>query len=126
MMSNTYHYSLCIILLIFGDLKGCVRTRIITKSLAHIVTIFCIGFLAMHILGVTSSSLGIEWSLQYIRPAVCAIICTLEPVIMMIFQYTFLKDIKPGLHNWVEILGDVICFCGVLGGPLADFITQDG
>ena len=22
MMSNTYHYSLCIILLIFGDLKG--------------------------------------------------------------------------------------------------------
>ena len=39
MMSNTYHYSLYIILLIFGDLKGCVRTRIITKSLAHIVTL---------------------------------------------------------------------------------------
>ena len=39
MMSNTYHYSLYIILLIFGDLKGCVRTRIITKSLVHIVTI---------------------------------------------------------------------------------------
>ena len=39
MMSNTYHYNLYIILLIFGDLKGCVRTRIITKSLAHIVTL---------------------------------------------------------------------------------------
>ena len=39
MMSNTYHYSLYIILLIFGDLKGCVRTRIITKSLTHIVTL---------------------------------------------------------------------------------------
>ena len=43
MMSNTYHYSLCIILLIFGDLKGFVRTRIITKFLAHIVTICAKG-----------------------------------------------------------------------------------
>ena len=42
-MSNTYHYSLCIILLIFGDLKGFVRTRIITKFLAHIVTICAKG-----------------------------------------------------------------------------------
>ena len=39
MMSNTYHYSLCIILLIFEDLKGFVRTRKITKFLVHIVTI---------------------------------------------------------------------------------------
>lgn len=38
-MSNTYHYSLCIILLIVEGLKGLVRTRIITKSLVHIVTI---------------------------------------------------------------------------------------
>ena len=86
---------------------------------------FCIGLLVMHCLGVTSLSLATQWGLQHIRPAVCATIHTLDLVIMMIFQYTFLRDIKPGLHNWVEILGAVICFCGMLGGPLADFITQD-
>ena len=48
-MSNTYHYSLCIILLNFGDLKGFVRTRIISKSLAHIVTICAKGLSAYHV-----------------------------------------------------------------------------
>ena len=62
---------------------------------------FCIGLLVMHCLGVTSVSLATQWSLQYIRPAVCAIIYTLDLVIMIIFQYTFLKDIKLGFHNWV-------------------------
>ena len=43
-------------------------------------------------------------------------------------QYTVLRNIKPGLENWLEVLGTVVCFVGVvigsMGTLLADIKTQ--
>ena len=98
---------------------------LIFESPVFVQSTFCIGLLLMHCLGTTAVSLGVQWTLQYMRPSVCGMMGTLQLVIFMVYQYTFLKDIKPGLHNWVEILGAVICCLGILGGPLVDFITTD-
>ena len=72
-MSNTYHYSLWNILLIFEDLKGFVRTRIITKSLAHIVTICAKGLAVYHVdtvIKVVTS--GTRYKIQDILLSFCA------------------------------------------------------
>ena len=61
---------------------------------------FCIGMLILHCLGTTAISLCTPWSLQYIRPTVCSLVCASRMVIMVIFQYTIMRDIKPGLQNW--------------------------
>ena len=83
---------------------------------------FCIAMLLVHCIGTTAVSVAPAWSLQYISPSVCAMINTLKMVIMIVLQYTILYDVKPGLQNWLEILGAIVCFCGMLGGPLTEII----
>ena len=83
---------------------------------------FCIALLFIHCIGSAGISFANAWSLQYISPSVCALINTLKMVIMVGFQYTMLRDVKPGLHNWVEILGAMVCFVGMLAGPLTEMI----
>ena len=85
---------------------------------------FCIGMLIMHCIGVSTIALCTPWSLQYIRPPVCALMYASRMVIMVIFQYAIMRDIKPGSQNWVEILGVVICLSAMLGGPLTDIIKE--
>ena len=85
---------------------------------------FCIGMLITHCLGTTTVSICRAWSLQYIRPTVCSLVFASRIVIMVILQYTIMRDIKPGLQNWVEILGAVICFFGTVGGPLTDIVKD--
>ena len=84
----------------------------------------CVIMLVVHCLGNAMISLGNPWSLQYISPSICAMINTCKMAIMVLFQYTFLSSIKPGLHNWLEILGAVVCFVGMMGGPIVHIIVS--
>ena len=85
---------------------------------------FCILMLAVHCVGNALITLCNPWSLQYISPTQIGMINSCKMAILMIYQYTFLRHIKPGLQNWVEILGAVICFTGMIGGPLLQIISS--
>ena len=85
---------------------------------------FCIGILLLHCIGTTSMSVSQPWCLQYLRPTVIGMLTSLKLVIMVILQHTIMREIKPGLQNWVEILGAVICFFGMIGGPLTEIIKD--
>ena len=85
---------------------------------------FCIGLLLLHCIGTTSMSVSQPWCLQYLRPTVLGMLFSWKLVIMVILQHTIMRDIKPGLQNWVEILGAVICFFGMIGGPLTEIIKD--
>ena len=87
-------------------------------------SVFCIGILILHCVGTSTISVLVPWSLQYISPTVCTLVCASRMVVMVIFQYTIMYNIKPGLQNWVELLGAVICFFGMIGGPLTDTIKE--
>ena len=50
-------------------------------------------------------------------PITYAMILNLEPVILLTFQYTWMKVVNPGLGNWVEVVGPVVCFVGSTLGP---------
>ena len=79
---------------------------------------FCIGMLLIHCVGTTMYSLILPWSLQYLSPTLSALLSSCRLVILVLLQYTIMRDIKPGLQNWVEIFGACVCFIGVIGGPL--------
>jgi drug/metabolite transporter (DMT)-like permease len=83
----------------------------------------CLGLLLLHCLGTSAASVAPAWCLKYITPSVCAMITTSKMGIMVGFQYTLLADVQPGLHNWLEVFGAVLCFCGMLGGPLTEIIN---
>ena len=45
-------------------------------------------------------------------------------VVLLILQYTVLKDIQPGHGNWLELLGAALVFAGVVGAPVWHLIRQ--
>ena len=77
----------------------------------------CILLLLGHALGSSQISVILPWCLQYLSPTVCALVNSLQMVVLLTLQYTALKDIQPGHGNWVEILGAVACFIGIVVGP---------
>ena len=81
-------------------------------------TPLCIGLLFMHCIGATQIAIVIPWSVQHISPSLCTMVNSLYLVVLLLLQYTALEDIKPGLQNWVEILGAVICLLAVVIGPM--------
>ena len=85
---------------------------------------FCILMLVVNCVGNAMMTSCSPWSLQYISATLVAMINACKMPIMMLYQYTFLRNIKPGLQNWVEILGAVICFLGMIGGPLLDIVSS--
>ena len=85
---------------------------------------FCSVMLLVHCVGNAMITVTNPWSLQYISPTLCAMINACKMAVMVIFQYTFLRDIKPGLQNWLEILGAVLCFIGMIGGPLLQIVSS--
>jgi carbon starvation protein CstA len=62
--------------------------------------------------------------MQYLSPSVAAMVNSLYLVILLILQYTALKHIKPGHHNWLEILGAVFCLLAVIAGPVWHILKQ--
>ena len=77
----------------------------------------CVLLLLGHAIGTSQISVVTPWCLQYLSPTVCGLIYSLQLVLLLLMQYTVLKDIQPGNGNWVEILGAVVCFLGIIGGP---------
>ena len=85
---------------------------------------WCITMLLVHAVGTTQVSILGTWCLQYMSSSVYGMVNGLQQVILILFQYTILRNINPGLHNWVEVLGGVLCFIGVVGGPTYSIIKD--
>ena len=82
----------------------------------------CWSLLFFHCIG--SITLVLPWCVNYISPNICNLLAANKLVILTIMQYTVLRDIKPGLENWLEVLGTVVCFVGVIGGSLWDVLAN--
>ena len=103
----------------WNSVLGSIFSLVISLSFEDIVwtdSWFCWLLIALNCLG--NVSFFTPWAVQYLDPSICNIIAANKLVFLVIFQYTVLRDIKPGLENWVEILGTVVCFIAVLTGPL--------
>ena len=48
---------------------------------------------------------------------------TVEPLILLIPQYTLMKHIMPGHMNWLEVVG-IITVVGVALSPMVDIFLQ--
>ena len=79
----------------------------------HIFTYVFIMPLLMHGVALTSGN-------------TCNIISTMSIVIMLIAQYTILKDIYPGHRNWIEILGVILVLGGSIFSSVVDIFRSYG
>ena len=77
----------------------------------------CILLLLGHAIGTSQISVVLPWCLQYLSPTVCGLVNSLQMVVLLILQYTVLKEVQPGHDNWVEIIGAVVCLVAVIAGP---------
>ena len=77
----------------------------------------CIILLLGHAVGTSQIGIILPWCLQYLSPSICAMVNSFSLVVLLMLQYTALKDIQPGHGNWVEILGAVLCFIGIVACP---------
>ena len=79
--------------------------------------IVCNLLLIAHAIGTAQISVVVPWCLQYLTTSTVAMVESLHLVVLLVLQYTVLRDVRPGHENWVEVLGAVICFTGLVLGP---------
>ena len=80
--------------------------------------LLCITMLLLHSFAVSQILISTAFCLHYISTVNFAVIISLGLVFQFLYQNTILKHIDPGLGNWVEAFGAVLCFCGSIAGPL--------
>ena len=85
---------------------------------------FCIMLLFFHCVGTSQQSIFMPWALQYLSAAIVVMVSTTKIIFLLVLQYTLLHHIMPGLDNWVQVVGGVICFCGLIGGPLCQLLRE--
>ena len=74
----------------------------------------CFGLLIVHAFGTALYYANFPYCMQYIPPTVFAFIRSLQLVVLLVLQYTALSEVLPGLGNWLEIFGAVLCFIGCM------------
>ena len=84
----------------------------------------CLGLLLGHAVGTTQKAFVFFYALQYLSPSVVAMVNSSELVILLVLQYTIMKEINPGNGNWVEIVGAMLCFVAIMAVPLSHIISQ--
>jgi drug/metabolite transporter (DMT)-like permease len=84
----------------------------------------CILFLMVHAFGTAQISLVVIIILKYISPTMWTLLNSLSLAITMIYQYTWLKPLHPGLGNWVEIMGAAVCFMCCITAPVWDLVRE--
>ena len=87
-------------------------------------TPLCISMLFLHSFATSQGTLTAAFCMQYISPVVFAVMSSLGLAFQMMYQYTFFKAINPGLGNWVEVLGAVLCVLGNATGPILKIIQS--
>ena len=53
-----------------------------------------------------------------------SLIYSLQIIVNLMIQYTFLKSYLPGHENWIEVMGAVIVVLGVAISPILDIIRS--
>ena len=128
-----YTYSLCYIVdeistvtfMFWNTLIGCIISIMISFSFENVSipsSPFCWFLLFCHCIGTVT--LVVPWCVKYVSPNVCNLMIGNKLVILTIMQYTVLRDIKPGLENWVEVLDTVVCFIGVIKGTMGNMFVD--
>ena len=84
----------------------------------------CFGLLIVHAFGTALYSTNFPYCMQYIPPTVFAFIRSLQLVVLLVLQYSALSDVLPGLGNWLEIFGAVLCFIGCTIGSLWQLVKE--
>ena len=84
----------------------------------------CILFLLAHAFGTAQSSFVYPYCMKHVVPSIFALILAMKLVFLLALQSTVLSEIKPGLGNWVEMLGGAICFLGSAIGPITQLVKE--
>ena len=63
-------------------------------------------------------------ALQLIHPLLLTLIHSSEIILLCISQYTFMKDVNPGKHNYIEITGVLTVFIGIIITPMYELYLQ--
>ena len=88
-------------------------------------SVFCMLLLLIHALGASVNSTLFPWCLKYLTPSIAIMVHSSEVIVLMILQYTVLKPVLPGHGNWLEVFGSVLCFFGLIGGPLWQIVQEN-
>ena len=94
-----------------------------TEKAVFPMSLLCVTMLLIHCIGATQINVIEPYCLKYVSPLVTSIIQTTHLVVLLVLQYTLLRDVLPGNQNWVEILGGVISFLTAVLGPLVHLIV---
>ena len=86
----------------------------------------CLFMLFLHGISSTQTVLLSPFCLQYMSHSMYSSIVVTHTAVLLILQYTVLKDIQPGNGNWVEILGGIIVLAANLLGPITEIVQHKG
>jgi len=96
---------------------------IVEVPLPRVPSGICLLYLLMHSFGSSQNGIVFAMVLKHIPVMAASLIDTTSLVYLMFFQYTWLAGIRPGLGNWVEVLGACICLFSSVLGPTWHLIT---
>ncbi len=85
---------------------------------------FCIFLLLLQAITACQHSLLFQWVMRHLSPSVVVLLLTNEIVLLLVFQYTILRDIQPSHENVIEIVGLVVCVLGVVVAPFWDLYNS--
>ncbi len=85
---------------------------------------FCTTIAMVHVVFSAAYSTLFLWVAKYMLPVVQTLTLNCGVLVLMLAQYTVMRRVNPGLGNWVEVLGAVICFVAGGVGPLGDMLLQ--
>jgi drug/metabolite transporter (DMT)-like permease len=77
-----------------------------------------------HSLGPGFGSTTYIIGLEYTTPVEATLIRSIRVIFLLIAQYTLLRCIHPGKHNWMEILGVLLVTFANTAGPIWDLIVK--
>ena len=84
----------------------------------------CILSLLGHCIVIAIYVIIVPFVLETLSAALTNLLQSLNLVILVIMQYTLMRNILPAKENWLEVLGAVLCFVGSIGGTTYELITQ--
>jgi len=105
--------------IVFSLLAMC----IVEVPLPRVPSGICLLYLLMHSFGAAQNFIVVAMALKHIPVMALSLIDTTALVYLMFYQYTWLVGIRPGLGNWVEVLGACICLFSSVLGPTWHLIT---